>query len=85
MRHVRNRPAIEAVHLACLHTNKRNGLFGGPILSSQSEQFIKLQKALIGWGKAGPPNSQFGHVNKLIMRFAKIIETNTLQYSIALC
>jgi len=31
----------------------------GRLLSSQSEQFKSIQKALIGWKKAGPPKSHF--------------------------
>jgi len=31
----------------------------GRLLSSQSEQFEKFQKALIGWKKASPPKSHF--------------------------
>jgi len=27
----------------------------GRLLSSQSEQFVKFSKPLIGWKKAGPP------------------------------
>jgi len=38
-------------------------------LSSQSEQFKKILKALIGWKKAGLPKIHFcfDHVNRLIM------------------
>jgi len=30
-------------------------VFEGRLLSSQSEQCIRIQKALIDWKKAGPP------------------------------
>jgi len=50
--------------LACLHVDKRIGLFGKRLLSSQSEQLKKLSKGLIGWTKSSdyPANQKF---NKL--------------------
>jgi len=43
----------------------------GRLLSSQSEQFKKLLKALIGWKKAGLHISHFviGHVHRLLVSF----------------
>jgi len=38
--------------LACLHDQNKSGFFGGPVFI---QPIIKrIQKALIGWKKAGP-------------------------------
>jgi len=47
-------PQICRSILAYLHDQTKSGFFGGPF-SSQSEQFKRFLKALIGRKKATPP------------------------------
>jgi len=50
---------------------KTKWLFGGPVFYPANQSNLKsIQKALIGWNKAGRPKIHvcFDHVNRLIKR-----------------
>jgi len=61
--------ALFHLYLACLHDQNKVAFCRAGFYPANQSNLNSIQKALIGWKKAGPPKSHccFDHVNRLIV------------------